>query len=96
MTIPFTKTDDALRGDGDIEQPIIELLDVQKAYQNAAGDFLALKNIGLELNAGDFVSIIGNSGSGKSTLLNMITGIDRPSTGKVLVNGTAVLELNEN
>jgi ABC-type lipoprotein export system ATPase subunit len=96
LTIPFTKTDDALRDDGNNDQPIIELLDVQKTYQSAAGDFPALKNIWLQINAGDFVSIIGKSGSGKSTLLNMITGIDRPSTGKVLVNGTAVHELNEN
>jgi ABC-type lipoprotein export system ATPase subunit len=60
------------------------------------GDYHALKSVDLEINPGEFVSIIGKSGSGKSTLLNMITGIDRPTTGEVHVNGTAVHELNEN
>jgi putative ABC transport system ATP-binding protein len=77
-------------------QPIIELRDVHKLYTSAAGDFQALKGINLNIHAGDFVSIIGKSGSGKSTLLNMITGIDRPSSGVALVNGAAVNGLNEN
>lgn len=76
--------------------PMIDLRGVQKSYKSAAGDFPALKQIDLQISAGQFVSIIGKSGSGKSTLLNMITGIDRPTSGQVLVNGTAVHELNEN
>jgi ABC-type lipoprotein export system ATPase subunit len=75
---------------------IIDLRDVQKYYKTAIGDYLALKSIDLQIEAGEFVSIIGKSGSGKSTLLNMITGIDHPTSGKVNVNGTAVHELNEN
>jgi ABC-type lipoprotein export system ATPase subunit len=75
---------------------IIDLRDVHKYYKTAIGDFHALNSIDLQINPGEFVSIIGKSGSGKSTLLNMITGIDRPSTGEVYVNGTAVHELNEN
>ena len=51
---------------------------------------------GLQINAGEFVSIIGKSGGGKTTLLNMITGIDRPTTGEVWVNNTAVHGMNEN
>ena len=75
---------------------IIDLHEVNKYYRTAIGDYHALKSIDLQINPGEFVSIIGKSGSGKSTLLNMITGIDRPSSGEVYVNGTAVHELNEN
>jgi ABC-type lipoprotein export system ATPase subunit len=76
--------------------PIIDLQDVHKYYKTAVGDYHALNSIDLQINAGEFVSIIGKSGSGKSTLLNMITGIDHPTLGQVHVNGTAVHELNEN
>jgi putative ABC transport system ATP-binding protein len=75
---------------------IIDLRDVHKYYKTAIGDYHALNSIDLQIQAGEFVSIIGKSGSGKSTLLNMITGIDHPTTGEVYVNGTAVHELNEN
>jgi putative ABC transport system ATP-binding protein len=75
---------------------LIELRNVVKNYKTAAGDFPALKGIDLDMKAGEFVSIIGKSGSGKSTLLNMITGIDRPSTGEVVVNNTALHTLSEN
>ena len=68
---------------------MVDLRAVQKYYSSAAGDFHALKGIDLQIRPGEFVSIIGKSGSGKSTLLNMITGIDRPTTGEVWVNGTA-------
>ena len=75
---------------------MIDLIDVHKYYKTAIGDYHALNSIDLQINAGEFVSVIGKSGSGKSTLLNMITGIDRPSSGEVFVNGTAVHGLNEN
>lgn len=75
---------------------MVDLRDVHKYYKTAIGDFRALNSVDLQIQAGEFVSVIGKSGSGKSTLLNMITGIDRPTTGEVYVNGTAVHELNEN
>jgi ABC-type lipoprotein export system ATPase subunit len=75
---------------------MIDIRNVQKYYQSAAGDYHALKGIDLQVQPGEFVSIIGKSGSGKSTLLNMISGIDRPTTGEVWVNGKAIHELNEN
>ncbi len=78
------------------DHPMIDLRDIHKYYKTAAGDFHALTSVELQINAGEFVSVIGKSGSGKSTLLNMITGIDRPTTGEVYVNGTAVHELGEN
>lgn len=78
------------------EPAMIDLRGVNKYYTTAAGDYHALKNIDLQIGAGEFVSIIGKSGSGKSTLLNMITGIDRPTSGEVIVNGTAVHAMTEN
>jgi len=75
---------------------MIDLRAVNKYYRTAAGDYHALKGIDLQINAGEFVSIIGKSGSGKSTLLNMISGIDHPTTGEVWINGTALHNLNEN
>ena len=75
---------------------MIDLRNVDKYYQSTAGDYHALKSIDLSICGGEFVSIIGKSGSGKSTLLNLITGIDRPTTGEVYVNGSAIHELNEN
>ena len=97
-TLPFarskTRQDGVASSNG--KHSLIELRGVSKNYKTAAGDFPALKSIDLDMKTGEFVSVIGKSGSGKSTLLNMITGIDRPSNGKVVVNNTAVNTLSEN
>lgn len=74
---------------------IVDLRNVNKSYKTAVGDYPALKDINLQINAGEFVSIIGKSGSGKSSLLNMITGIDHPTSGEVFVNGTPVHQMSE-
>jgi ABC-type lipoprotein export system ATPase subunit len=74
---------------------LIELHGVVKTFETAAGPFTALKGIDLRVGTGEFVSVVGKSGSGKSTLINMITGIDRPSSGHVLVGDTAVETLSE-
>src|SRR5512138_44729 len=95
LTLPFFKNNEA-KTNGNGTHPIIDLRDIHKFYKTAIGDFHALKGIDLQIHAGEFVGIIGKSGSGKSTLLNMITGIDRPTSGEVYVNGTAVHQLNEN
>ena len=86
-------TSNSHRGNGD--RPLIDLRDVVKTFESAAGKFTALKGIDLQVNAGEFVTIVGKSGCGKSTLINMITGIDRPTSGEVLVGGTAVHTLSE-
>ena len=74
---------------------LVDLRQVVKTYEGTAGSFTALKGVDLQVDTGKFVSIIGKSGSGKSTLINMITGIDRPTAGHVLVNSTAVHILSE-
>ncbi len=78
------------------DEPLIYLRDVVKVYETCAGGTTVLKNISLQVQPGEFVSVVGPSGSGKSTLLNMITGIDRPTSGEVYVGGEAVHRLSEN
>jgi ABC-type lipoprotein export system ATPase subunit len=73
----------------------IHMRNVVKNFKNAAGEFSVLKGIDLAIDSGEFVSIVGKSGSGKSTLLNMITGIDRPTSGDVVVGGTNLHRLSE-
>ena len=72
---------------------LIELRGVTKEYVGAAGKFRALKEIDMQVDAGEFVAVVGKSGSGKSTLINMITGIDNPTSGKILVASMPVHEL---
>jgi putative ABC transport system ATP-binding protein len=74
---------------------LIELRQVVKTYETAAGTFVALDHVDLRVDKSEFVAVIGKSGSGKSTLINMITGIDRPTSGEVLVGDTAVHTLSE-
>jgi len=77
------------------ERSLIELRKVSKAYNIAAGKFLALKEVDMGADAGEFVAVVGKSGSGKSTLINMITGIDTPTSGEVFVAGTAVHAMDQ-
>ena len=86
-----TNTIQQARRDGSL----IEMRQVAKTYATAAGAFAALKGIDLQVQAGEFVAVVGKSGSGKSTLLNVLSGIDRPTSGEVFVGGTAVHALGE-
>ncbi len=76
--------------------PVIQLRQITKTFSTAAGDFTVLKGIDAIFFPGEFIGVIGKSGSGKTTLVNMITGIDRPTTGEVYVEEVAVHKLNEN
>ena len=69
---------------------MIEMHGIVKTFKNAAGEFTVLKGIDLTIQRGEFVSIVGKSGSGKSTLLNMITGIDHPTLGRMVIGGTDI------
>ncbi|MEO8336155.1 MAG: ABC transporter ATP-binding protein [bacterium] len=75
--------------------PLIVVRDVSKTFPGAAGPFVALDGVNLEIDSGEFVAVVGQSGSGKSTLLALLAGIDRPSSGEVVVGGTAVHALSE-
>ena len=78
------------------DKPLVLLENVDKVFQTKAGPFQALRGIDLTVDAGEFVAVVGPSGSGKSTLINMITGIDRPTTGEVYVAGERLTEMSEN
>jgi putative ABC transport system ATP-binding protein len=71
-------------------EAMVDMHGVVKTFKSAAGEFTALKGVDLTIDRGEFVSIIGKSGSGKSTLLNMITGIDHPTQGRVVIGGTDI------
>lgn len=76
--------------------PLIEVCDVVKRFPVGDSEVTILKGISFEVRSGEFLSIVGPSGNGKSTLLNMITGIDRPSSGEVVVGGSKVTKMSEN
>lgn len=75
---------------------IVEVRNVVKTFAVGETSVAVLRGVSLSVQRGDFVAIVGPSGNGKSTLLNMITGIDRPTSGEVIVNGRPVHALSEN
>ncbi len=77
------------------KQPIIEIKDVVKRFPLGNSEVTILKGISFAVKPGEFVSIVGPSGNGKSTLLNMVTGIDRPSSGEIVVTGKPIHKMSE-
>ncbi|MGB0027903.1 MAG: ABC transporter ATP-binding protein, partial [Nitrososphaeraceae archaeon] len=76
----------------------VETLKVEnltKIYNSSMGKVVPLKNVSFSVNKGEFVSIVGPSGSGKSTLMNMLGALDRPTSGKVFINGIDIFTLND-
>jgi putative ABC transport system ATP-binding protein len=80
---------------GQAARPAVVIDDVRKIYQRDAERIVVLNGLSLEVPEGEFVALMGPSGSGKTTLLNLIAGIDRPTSGRVLVAGTEVSSLSE-
>ena len=76
-------------------EPIIECDGLVKIYKTKDIEVLALQGLDLTINRGELMAIIGNSGSGKSTFLNMIGGLDRPSAGRLIVDGKDLFKLGE-
>ena len=75
---------------------MLEIINVSKTYGDGSAQVVALKNIHIHVDDGEFVAITGPSGSGKSTLLNIIGGLDSISSGEVLLDGIRIDNLNEN
>lgn len=75
--------------------PILDVADVEKFYQGGESGVAALKGVSLVAEAGDFIALMGPSGCGKSTLLHILGGIDRPTTGRVLLDGAELNSLGE-
>ncbi|WP_334106720.1 ABC transporter ATP-binding protein [Methylobacillus sp.] len=73
----------------------VEAVDLDKYIENGAGRLDILQSLSLQVEVGEKIAIIGSSGSGKSTLLSLLAGLDSPSGGKVLINGSEISHLDE-
>lgn len=74
---------------------VLEVMDLSKKYGQGEAEVVALDHVSFTVEKGEFVAIVGASGSGKSTLMNMIGGIDNPTGGKVMIDGTDISQMNE-
>ena len=74
---------------------MVDVRDVRKEYRRGSESLVVLDGLSLQVEEGDFAALMGPSGSGKTTLLNLIAGIDKPTSGDVVVAGTNVANLNE-
>jgi len=77
------------------ENVLIDIRDLRKDYKTPAGSFPALKGIDMTIGRGEFIAVMGKSGAGKSTLVNMLTGIDKPTSGQIWIGGEPVHSMNE-
>ncbi len=77
------------------DENLIRLTGVTKTHEVAGSTFHALREVNLQVKQGEFVAIIGKSGSGKSTMLNMLSGIDRPTSGEIWIGNTPVHTLDQ-
>jgi putative ABC transport system ATP-binding protein len=78
-----------------METPLIQVHELYKSYRRDTLEIPVLQNINLEIPEGEFIAFMGPSGSGKTTLLNLIAGIDKPSSGTILIDGVEVTDLSE-
>ena len=74
---------------------LIEVKNLSKVYGSGEAEVTALKNINLNIEQGEFVAIVGPSGSGKSTLLHLLGGVDKPTSGEVIIKGESIYKLKE-
>src|SRR5258708_3728333 len=74
--------------------PLVEIENLTKVYRKGTQEVTVLQDLDLSVDAGDFVALMGPSGSGKTTLLNLIAGIDRPTSGRLVVAGQELATLS--
>ena len=74
--------------------PLLSVVNVTKQYRKGDQAIVPLRDVSLQVERGDFVSLMGSSGSGKSTLLNLVAGIDRPTSGQIFVDGVDITRLS--
>ncbi len=73
---------------------MLKIRNLNKKYFTVDGEIIALDNVSLQVNRGEYIAIVGKSGSGKTTLLNMIGGLDIPDSGSILFDGTDIVKLS--
>jgi len=82
-------------GEGFIDMNAVQIFGVTKIFKKEAAEVIALNETDLAIEAGEFLCLMGPSGSGKSTLLNLIAGIDRPTSGQIIVGGEDIAQMTE-
>ncbi len=99
MTMSITRNEDIYSIGGrdytDSSEITLKVENLSKVYLSSMGKVVSLRNVNFSVDKGEFVSVVGPSGSGKSTLLNMLGALDRPSSGKVFINGINIFSLND-
>ena len=82
--------------ENEMKRTVVEAIDLKKTYLLGKIPVEALRGVNLEVERGDFLAILGPSGSGKSTMLNLIGALDKPTAGKLLIDGVDVSKLSDN
>ena len=77
-------------------RPLLELVNLSKSYVSESEEINPLRNINLKIYKGQFIAVVGRSGSGKTTLLNVMAGLDKPTSGDILIQGSNITAMDEN
>ena len=78
------------------QKPLLELVNVSKSYVSESEEVNPLRGINLKIYEGQFIAVVGRSGSGKTTLLNIMAGLDKPTIGDILIQGSNITAMDEN
>ena len=78
------------------QKPLLELVNVSKSYVSESEEVNPLRGINLKIYEGQFIAVVGRSGSGKTTLLNIMAGLDKPTIGDILIQGSNITTMDEN